>query len=92
MRSQKFNTFLTDCGRLGHPDLARYRDFHPGNTYTTNMITTTRGYTARELSVADFRDKVEKRMFDRDYTAEEDVGQLCLLSRRCSASGGKGRH
>jgi mannonate dehydratase len=66
---EKFNTFLTDCGRLGIR--TSHIDFHPGNTYTTNMITTHRGYTAREFSVVDFRDKVEKKMFDRDYTAEE---------------------
>jgi mannonate dehydratase len=66
---EKFNTFLTDCGRLGIR--TSHIDFHPGNTYTTNMITTKRGYTAREFSVTDFRDKVEKQMFDRDYTAQE---------------------
>jgi mannonate dehydratase len=66
---EKFNTFLTDCGRLGIR--TSHIDFHPGNTYTTNMITTARGYVAREFSVTDFREKVEKRMFDRDYSAEE---------------------
>jgi mannonate dehydratase len=66
---EKFNTFLTDCGRLGIR--TSHIDFHPGNTYTTNMITTLRGYTAREFSVVDFREKVEKRMFDRDYSAQE---------------------
>jgi mannonate dehydratase len=66
---EKFNTFLTDCGRLGIR--TSHIDFHPGNTYTTNMITTNRGYTAREFSVADFRGKVEKQMFDRDYSAQE---------------------
>src|ERR1700759_4669946 len=35
------------------------------------MIRTPRGYTAREFSVTDFRDKVEKRMFDREYTAQD---------------------
>ena len=66
---EKFNTFLTDCGRLGIR--TSHIDFHPGNTYTTSMITTARGYTAREFSVTDFREKVEKKMFDRDYSAEE---------------------
>jgi mannonate dehydratase len=66
---EKFNSFLTDCGRLGIR--TSHIDFHPGNTYTTKMITTNRGYTAREFSVADFRDKVEKKMFDRDYSAQE---------------------
>jgi len=66
---EKFNSFLTDCGRLGIR--TSHIDFHPGNTYTTNMITTNRGYTAREFSVVDFREKVEKQMFERDYTAQE---------------------
>lgn len=65
----RFNTFLTDCGRLGIR--SAHIDFHPGNTYTTNMITTPRGYTARQFSVEDFRQKVEERMFDRDYSADE---------------------
>ena len=43
----KFNTFLTDCGRLGIR--TSHIDFHPGNTYTTNMVTTPRGYAAREF-------------------------------------------
>ena len=30
-----------------------------------------RGYRAREFSVEDFRNKVEKRRFDREYTADE---------------------
>jgi mannonate dehydratase len=50
---------------------ASHIDFHPGNIYTTNMITTPRGYTAREFSVDDFREKVEERMFDRDYSADD---------------------
>ena len=66
---EKFNTFLIDCGRLGIR--TSHIDFHPGNTYTTNMITTPRGYTAREFSVTDFRNKVEKKMFDRDYSAQD---------------------
>ncbi len=65
----KFNTFLTDCGRLGIR--SAHIDFHPGNTYSTNTITTPRGYTARQFSVDDFRQKVEERMFDRDYSAED---------------------
>ncbi len=65
----KFNEFLTNCGRLGIR--TAHIDFHPGNTYTTNMITTPRGYTAREFSVDDFRKDVEIRMFDRDYSADD---------------------
>ena len=65
----KFNTFLTDCGRLGIR--SSHIDFHPGNTYTTNMITTPRGYTARQFSVEDFYKDVDQRMFDRDYSADD---------------------
>jgi mannonate dehydratase len=65
----KFNKFLTDCGRLGIR--CAHIDFHPGNTYTTNMITTPRGYTAREFSVDDFHKDVEIRMFDREYSADD---------------------
>jgi mannonate dehydratase len=65
----KFNKFLTDCGRLGIR--TSHIDFHPGNTYTTNMITTPRGYTAREFSVDDFRERVEEPMFDREYSADD---------------------
>jgi mannonate dehydratase len=65
----KFNEFLTNCGRLGIR--TTHIDFHPGNTYTTNMITTPRGYTAREFSVDDFHKNVEIRMFDRDYSADD---------------------
>jgi mannonate dehydratase len=60
--------FLRDLGKLGIP-VASY-DFHPGNTYTTNMVQR-RGYTAREFSTADFRAKVEKRMFDREYSSDD---------------------
>ena len=45
-------------------------DFHPGNTYTTNIVER-RGYKAREFDVSDFRNKVEKQMFDREYSADE---------------------
>ena len=65
----KFNAFLTDCGRLGIR--TSHIDFHPGNTYTTNMIETPRGYSAREFSVDDFRKKVEEQMFDRQYSADD---------------------
>ncbi len=61
--------FLRDCGRLGIP-VANY-DWHPANTYTTAMIDTPRGYRAREFSVDDFRNKVEKQAFEREYSAED---------------------
>jgi mannonate dehydratase len=60
--------FLRNLGKLGIP-IASY-DFHPANTYTTNMVQR-RGYTAREFDLSDFRAKVEKRAFDREYNAEE---------------------
>jgi mannonate dehydratase len=64
----EYRNFLRDLGRLEIP-VASY-DFHPGNTYTTAMVQR-RGYTAREFKLTDFREKVEKQMFDREYTADE---------------------
>src|SRR5215470_17237775 len=64
---EKFQTFLKDLGRLGV--FSSKIDFHPGNTYTTNMIESPRGYKVREFSVDDFKSKVEKRRFDREYSA-----------------------
>ena len=60
--------FLRDLGKLGVP-VASY-DFHPANTYTTRMVQR-RGYTTREFDLNDFRAKVEKRAFDREYSAED---------------------
>ncbi len=60
--------FLRDLGRLGVP-VASY-DFHPGNTYTTNMVQR-RGYTAREFDLDTFRSKVEKQEFPREYSADD---------------------
>ena len=60
--------FLGNLGRLEIP-VASY-DFHPANTYTTKMVDR-RGYTAREFDLDDFRKRVEKRRFEREYTAEE---------------------
>ena len=65
---EEYRTFLRDLGRLQIP-VASY-DFHPGNTYTTAMVER-RGYTAREFKLSDFRGKVEKQMFDREYSADE---------------------
>lgn len=70
-RDQKideYRAFLRDMGRLGIP-VASY-DFHPGNTYTTAMVER-RGYTTRQFDLADFRAKVEKQMFGREYSADE---------------------
>jgi mannonate dehydratase len=60
--------FLRDLGRLKIP-IASY-DFHPGNTYTTSQVQR-RGYTAREFDLDNFRTKVEKQEFEREYTAED---------------------
>jgi mannonate dehydratase len=45
-------------------------DFHPANTYTTKMVEH-RGYTTREFDLNDFRNTVEKRQFDREYSADD---------------------
>ena len=65
---ETYRQFLRDLGKLEIP-IASY-DFHPGNTYTTNMVQR-RGYTAREFDLNDFRTKVEKRDFDREYSADD---------------------
>jgi mannonate dehydratase len=65
---EKFQAFVRDLGRLGV--YSTKIDFHPGNTYTTRMIGSPRGYRAREFSVDDFR-STEKRRFDREYSAAD---------------------
>jgi mannonate dehydratase len=65
---ETYREFLRNLGKLRIP-VASY-DFHPANTYTTRMVER-RGYTAREFDLAEFRAKVEKRAFDREYTADE---------------------
>jgi mannonate dehydratase len=65
---ETYQKFLRSLGKLGIPG-ANY-DFHPANTYTTNFVMR-RGYRTREFSVKDFREKVEKQAFDREYEAEE---------------------
>jgi mannonate dehydratase len=64
----QYQAFLRSLGKLDIP-VATY-DFHPANTYTTATVTN-RGYTAREFSVEDFRARVEKQRFDREYSADE---------------------
>ena len=66
---ERFNTFLQDCGRLRIP--TSHIDFHPGNTYTTSMITTPRGYKVRQFDLSDFRNRVEKQMYEREYSADD---------------------
>jgi mannonate dehydratase len=65
---ETFRAFLRDLGRLEIP-ISSY-DFHPGNTYTTKMVER-RGYTAREFDVDDFHSKVEKQLFEREYSADD---------------------
>lgn len=62
-------TFLKDCGRLGIP-VSNY-DWHPANTYTTSEVMTPRKYRARQFKLDDFRSKIEKQAFDREYTDGE---------------------
>lgn len=66
---EKFQTFVRDLGRLGIP--VANIDFHPGNTYTTAEVKGPRGYTAREFDLSDFRAKVEKQRYEREYSADE---------------------
>ena len=64
----RYCTFLRNLGRLGIP-ISCY-DFHPANTYTTAHVER-RGYRAREFNLKDFRQKVEKQRFDREYETDE---------------------
>jgi mannonate dehydratase len=66
---EKFQQFLRDLGKFGV--YSAKIDFHPGNTYTTAMVESSRGYRVREFSLDDFRNKVEKQRFDRVYTADD---------------------
>jgi mannonate dehydratase len=63
---ETYQRFLRDIGKLGWP-VASY-DFHPANTYTTKMVQR-RGYTARQFDLNDFRTKMDKPAFDREYSA-----------------------
>jgi mannonate dehydratase len=65
---ETYRQFLRDCGKLEIP-IASY-DFHPANTYTTSEVER-RGYKTRVFDVEDFRKRVEKRAFDREYDADE---------------------
>jgi mannonate dehydratase len=65
---ERYRTFLRDIGRLEIP-ISSY-DFHPANTYTTKNVER-RGYTAREFDLADFRARVEKQAFEREYSADD---------------------
>ena len=63
-----YRRFLRDAGKLEIP-VASY-DFHPANIYTTRMIEY-RGYSTREFDLNDFRSRVEKQQFEREYSADE---------------------
>lgn len=65
---ETYRTFLRSLGTLGI-GVAPY-DFHPANTYTTAVVER-RGYKAREFKESDFRSKIEKRRFDREYSAAD---------------------
>ncbi|MBL8214172.1 MAG: mannonate dehydratase [Bryobacterales bacterium] len=66
---ETYCTFLKDCGKLGIP-VANY-DWHPANTYTTAEVMTPRGYKARQFKLSDFRSKVEKQAFEREYSTDD---------------------
>ncbi len=66
---EDYNGFLANCGKLGIP-VASY-DFHPGNTYTTDVVDAPRGYATRQFRLEDFRGKVEKQRHARVYPVEE---------------------
>jgi mannonate dehydratase len=65
---ETYQRFLRCLGKLGIP-VAAY-DFHPANTYTTNYVER-RGYRTREFDERDFRTKIEKQRFEREYAAED---------------------
>ncbi|MCU1327297.1 MAG: D-mannonate dehydratase [Bryobacterales bacterium] len=65
---ETYQQFLRNIGKLEIP-VASY-DFHPANTYTTKMVHR-RGYTTREFDVEDFRNKMDKPAFDREYSADD---------------------
>jgi mannonate dehydratase len=66
---ETFQRFLRDCGRAGIP-VAKI-DWHPANTYTTAMVQSPRNYRTREFKLADFRAKVEKQRYEREYSADD---------------------
>jgi mannonate dehydratase len=55
-------------GRLGVSVLVL--DWLPANTFTTAMIER-RGYLTREFRLSDFRSRIEKQRFEREYSTEE---------------------
>jgi mannonate dehydratase len=74
-----FQQFLRDLGRAGI--YSTKIDFHPGNTYTTATVESPRGYRAREFDTAEFRGSIEKRRYDREYSAEEMWANYTYFSK-----------
>jgi mannonate dehydratase len=64
-----YNEFIRSIGKLGI-SVSPF-DFHPGNTYTTEMVKTIRGYLAREFNLHLFRNEIEEMKFDKNYSSEE---------------------
>lgn len=65
---ETYQAFLRNLGRLQIP-IAAY-SFHVATTYGTGTVQR-RGYTAREFKLDEFRTKLEKQKFEREYSAEE---------------------
>jgi mannonate dehydratase len=61
-------TVLRHLGKLGVS--VAVLDWLPANTFTTAMVDR-HGYQTREFSLADFRSKVEKQKFEREYSSAE---------------------
>src|SRR5450432_2473614 len=61
-------TVLRHLGKLGVS--VAVLDWLPANTFTTATVDR-RGYQTREFSLADFRAKVEKQKFEREYSSAE---------------------
>jgi len=59
---------LRHLGRLGVS--VAVLDWLPANTFTTSVVEH-RGYKTREFNLDDFRAKVEKQKFEREYSEEE---------------------
>ena len=76
---ESYQQFIRNLGDIG-ATIASY-DFHPGNTYTTSEVETERGYTARKFDLEDFRNRVEKQMHDRVYTADDIWANYAYLMK-----------
>jgi D-mannonate dehydratase len=72
---------LRHLGKLGVS--VAVLDWLPANTFTTAMVER-RGYKTREFNLADFRAKVEKQKFEREYSEEEIWGVRLLPEARAA--------